>query len=521
MIAVVIAAVKNEADLIEPFVRHNLALADRMLLVDNGSSDRTLEILRQLQAEGLPVEVDQDPSLGQYQRERVTRLMQRALAYSPDWILPLDADELLLSPLKGGCFVDGNPAFLDLTRPLHLSWRSYVPDPADDPAELNPFVRLRQRLTAGSGPWVKAAIPGALAARPSASVSQGNHALLMDGTPVPGPTLEHAFAHFPIRSPGQLAVKVAQHWLQLLAMSRRAPTWSFQYVEPFKLMAADPRAFLDAFYESHRWFAECGGPGDERELAPFPYLGGPLRYTRADAGGLASAASQILRHAKALAEGYAASQTEAESLARAFEQQGLEAAARGGQLEARARAAEARAAAAEAGAASAEARGAAAEARTAAAEASASEATALAGAAQERAQVEAARAQQAAARAGEADLRAQQSAVGAAEAQGREAAAARSAEAALQGAAEAKSRAVLAESRAIQAEVRALQAEVRAAKTESARAAAVAAIESLASTSPVRFSRLLLREAPTAHRLLQRSARLLLRALDLARSSGG
>ena len=107
MIAVVIAAVKNEADLIEPFVRHNLALADRMLLVDNGSSDRTLEILRQLQAEGLAVEVDQDPSLGQYQRERVTRLMQRALAYSPDWILPLDADELLLSPLKGGCFVDG------------------------------------------------------------------------------------------------------------------------------------------------------------------------------------------------------------------------------------------------------------------------------------------------------------------------------------------------------------------------------------------------------------------------------
>ena len=50
-----ISMVRNENDVIESFVRHNLALMDEMHIIDHGSSDGTREILIQLKEEGLPV----------------------------------------------------------------------------------------------------------------------------------------------------------------------------------------------------------------------------------------------------------------------------------------------------------------------------------------------------------------------------------------------------------------------------------------------------------------------------------
>src|SRR5690349_15127087 len=47
---------RNEADIIETFVRHHAALADRMIIIDNAGTDETSRILRSLAAEGLPLE---------------------------------------------------------------------------------------------------------------------------------------------------------------------------------------------------------------------------------------------------------------------------------------------------------------------------------------------------------------------------------------------------------------------------------------------------------------------------------
>ena len=41
---------RNEADVVESFVRHNLSLLDGLLVVDHGSSDGTSEILDALVA---------------------------------------------------------------------------------------------------------------------------------------------------------------------------------------------------------------------------------------------------------------------------------------------------------------------------------------------------------------------------------------------------------------------------------------------------------------------------------------
>ena len=78
------AMLRNEADVVESFVRHNLSLLDGLLVVDHGSSDGTSEILDALVAEGLPLEVERDPSVGYLQSEIMTRTVRHAFARSEE-----------------------------------------------------------------------------------------------------------------------------------------------------------------------------------------------------------------------------------------------------------------------------------------------------------------------------------------------------------------------------------------------------------------------------------------------------
>lgn len=54
-----VTRILNEDDIVEAFVRHNSVGLDHMIFLDNGSSDRTLDILRALQREGVPLSVFQ------------------------------------------------------------------------------------------------------------------------------------------------------------------------------------------------------------------------------------------------------------------------------------------------------------------------------------------------------------------------------------------------------------------------------------------------------------------------------
>jgi glycosyltransferase involved in cell wall biosynthesis len=88
-----ITMVKDEADIIEATIRHQLEQGVEAILVsDNGSTDGTLELLESL-SKDLPVYIARDSLIAYEQSAKMTRLAHVAHAAGAGWIVPFDADE--------------------------------------------------------------------------------------------------------------------------------------------------------------------------------------------------------------------------------------------------------------------------------------------------------------------------------------------------------------------------------------------------------------------------------------------
>src|SRR5690349_7972142 len=141
---VAVTRVRNEADIIEPFIRHHARHCDKIIVLDDGSTDGTYELLTELVQEQLPLVILKEPVIGYEQSRYMTLLLHTAKQkFGADWILPLDADEFI-EPSDGKNLADvlrdQPPAVIE------LKWSNFVWKPEDETSdEINPVVRMRSR----------------------------------------------------------------------------------------------------------------------------------------------------------------------------------------------------------------------------------------------------------------------------------------------------------------------------------------------------------------------------------------
>jgi glycosyltransferase involved in cell wall biosynthesis len=307
-----VACVKNESDIIEAFVRHNLSYVDELIILDHGSTDSTSAILRHLKEEGLQVTVEWDPSLGKFQGEKMTRLMQRAVQErKADWVLLLDADE----------FIRCDQERLELPPPtegapyLKVSWQTYCTERGDLASILNPVERIKYRLerepfsdgnVEERRHYLKAVVPRTLAVQPGICVMQGNHHLLIAHTEPPHQLWTgFGLAHYSLRSVGQYASKISIDLLQQLYKSSPQANMDSFYVPHFEELRHDVDLFASHFPERIPSYLESLPDfHPARVKDPLPYRGGALRYT-SHCSDYALLVSNLLNHAEILARSLA------------------------------------------------------------------------------------------------------------------------------------------------------------------------------------------------------------------------
>lgn len=248
--------VRNEADVIESFVRHNLCWADCLYVTVHQSTDETLAILEKLRDEGLPLVLSEVEGVAQKQSEVITALAYRAAEEGAELLVPLDADEFLVPDAWPASYGDCRRACrtaleaLSSEKAYALAWRRYVPGKGAGFLLYRPARREKEPEQ-----MRKAAVGAGLLQSVSLTISQGNHRVLLTdtlseteggarqepraliGEPVPGVHI----AHYPWRSTEQAETKVAVGWLANVAKYSRYTRLANHWRDGFRdLMSGRP-----------------------------------------------------------------------------------------------------------------------------------------------------------------------------------------------------------------------------------------------------------------------------------------
>jgi hypothetical protein len=282
-----IAMIKNEADIVEAFVRHNLSLMDLMVVIDNGSTDGTREILTSLQREGLPLVVFDDPIFGYYQSEKVTHVYRKVVpVFNPELVWFLDADEFIHAPSRAA--LDAAFAAVPAGTGVLLPWRTHLPDAVVDPARVlaDPLGAMPDRRRREEPTYYKVVMRRDPRDDERLVIEQGNHNVrFTDGTRPPVRAMEGVcVVHLPVRSVEQLSAKVINGWQAYLVKNRHAemPTAGFQWQQLYERIVYGQGIDAATLTEVALDYAQSARAGRNRQAdalrEPVPARYGRLRY---------------------------------------------------------------------------------------------------------------------------------------------------------------------------------------------------------------------------------------------------
>lgn len=259
---VVVAMAKDEADVVEGWVRHHADEVDHILIADNGSTDGTRDILWALMEEGLPLTVVDDPDPAYFQSRKMSGLAARAAAeLAASWILPVDLDELWYSRAERIRVALAGLPWSTVQVPIWNHICTALDEPGDDP-----FRTMVWRQQEPQRPLGKVAFRW----QPDALVHQGNHGVTL---PEPGPlgTLAEPLLelrHFPVRSPDHMVRKARNGKAAYDAARAIDPDmpadWGLHWVQWGQILEAHGEEMLKDGFRAGWWHL-------------LPYLGGLVR----------------------------------------------------------------------------------------------------------------------------------------------------------------------------------------------------------------------------------------------------
>lgn len=279
MRVVAVSRVLDEVDIIEAFIRHTATFVDHHVILDNGSRDGTIEIIRQLAAEGISLTVYQSPSICFSERDMNNWLYNEAVQqHDADWVACLDSDEFYDErQLPGG--LRNYLQELENSRrnvvAVRIPWAHYNYTTRDDMAENLVPRRITHRTDVADDGKV---IASWRLSKEAGLVLEGQHDVhLPEGSRGTVVTERRLWiAHFSERNAAQYVTKVVRGWAKILTAGQASVDRGFSahYRGPFELLRDHPEQLLRS-----EWFLERKNEDRSVIHDPMDYRGGPLRYT--------------------------------------------------------------------------------------------------------------------------------------------------------------------------------------------------------------------------------------------------
>lgn len=213
--------VNNESEIIESFIRYNYNFLDEMYIIDNGCTDNTIKILHNLINDGYKI-VIYDESLEAYDQFRLdNKYLNKIIKESdPDLIIPLDADEFIISDHK-----DPRKEMekLSLDKIYYVNWQWYVMTEKDDVKETFIPRRLKYCLKrtvwnySDGTPVTKVILPARYFKEKKLTMSMGHHTVYGDKSIAIEEINNIKLAHYRAISEEQLVYKTCCYTMRDIA----------------------------------------------------------------------------------------------------------------------------------------------------------------------------------------------------------------------------------------------------------------------------------------------------------------